>query len=168
MNNISVIITFLVITGVIFVSMEFLISLFKKDKANKEMRNKINNKVQNALTEHNENYIKMQKQINDLQQEFQDYRTETEANIDAMDKYVDKIVETSNQIIAFNAVFDEKLNLWYKLLSNPDNAEAVREQIQKFISRDLELHSCLQMEAKEQRELWQKYIDKSFGMDFDL
>ncbi len=107
----------------------------------------------------------MEERYYKLYNEFVEYKQQTENAISEMSKYSDKIIEISDKIIAFDDDFEEKLNVWCDLLDNPENSEAVKEQIREHLERDIKLTKDIKAEHEQQRMQRQQNIRHSFGLE---
>ncbi len=72
-----------------------------------------------------------------------------EKAISEMAKYSDKIIEISDKIIAYDESFEHKLYVWSELLNNPENSDAVKEQIDKHLHLDIKAIQNFKEEQKK-------------------
>ncbi len=155
----------IIIIGVVLLNIKVISDLFAKKKANRDKRTEINTKVQRAFIEHEKNIKEMQDKYDNLYSEFLSYKKEAEKSLEEIETYTDKIIDISNMIIAFDDDFEDKLNLWYDLLNNPNNSEAVKKQIKEHIIQDNKFKEEIKLEREQQRIKRQELKRLSFGLD---
>lgn len=163
--DIKHLITIVITVGVVYLSIKVIAELFKKKKANRDKKNEINFKIQNAFEAHENNIEEMQKKYDKLYSEFIAYKRETEKSLSQMEEYTDRIIKISNEIITFDEAFEEKLSLWCDLLNNSENSETVKKQIREHLDIDIKFRDDIKLEQEQQRIQRYQNIRHSFGLD---
>ena len=163
--NLKSLIGIIIVIGVVILNIKVITDLFAKKKANRDKRTEINTKVQHTFIEHEKNIKDMQDKYDHLYSEFLSYKKEAEKSLEEIETYTDKIIDISNMIIAFDDDFEDKLNLWYDLLNNPNNSEAVKKQIKEHIIQDNKFKEEIKLEREQQKIKRQELKRLSFGLD---
>ena len=163
--NINFLLPIIILAGVILLVIKAAASIFNKEKKVTEKEKQIYSDFQSAIKKYKQDLKNMEERYYKLYNEFVEYKQQTENAISEMSKYSDKIIEISDKIIAFDDDFEEKLNVWCDLLDNPENSEAVKEQIREHLERDIKLTKDIKAEHEQQRMQRQQNIRHSFGLE---
>lgn len=141
----------ILLLGVIFLSIKFIEQFLKTKKANDKKKKDIESKVDKALKTYANNLEKINKDYEDLRSEFLEYKKLSENAISEMEEYTEKVTSICNNIIDFDKIFDDKLNLWAELLNDPKNSAKVQEQIKEYMNFDIKLHKKMINKQNEER-----------------
>lgn len=163
--DIKFLLIIIILAGVILLIFKALSDLFKKEKNNTEKEKQIEADFLSAIANHEQNLKDMENKYSELYNEFVGYKQQVEKAISEMAKYSDKIIEISDKIIAYDESFEHKLYVWSELLNNPENSDAVKEQIDKHLHLDIKAIQNFKEEQKRKQIEREKIIYRSLGLE---
>ncbi len=159
------IIIIIITIGLIILSFKFIIDFFKKKRLIINKREKINTQTKEAFEIHSENIKSLNEKYMALYEEFKRYKEASEKARAEMEKYINEIIEYSNEIIKYDELFEEKLQLWCELLSDPNNSVEVKQKIEEYLKFDINIKRKFLSEQEQKHIKQLQNIEKNFGLD---